>query len=133
MEEIDDFEFEENYIEMHVDEMKKVKDAWKRYFKMARNNLKHVQCIEETKENRWELKSLEMSYSYFIDSIKKIISIYNSLIDLAEECDLEESDFLDAMKAVQLLNKDLHIEANKRTFKQLNIKYIESLRSAKTL
>ena len=36
MEEIDDFEYEEKYIEMHVDEMKSVKDAWKNYLKMAK-------------------------------------------------------------------------------------------------
>ena len=89
--------------------------------------------IEETKENRWELKSLEMSYTYFVDSIKKIISIYTALINLAEDCDLEEEDFLKAMQQIKLINNDLHIEANKKTFKALNIKYIESLRPAKNL
>ncbi len=121
------------YTEMYVDEMKQVKEAWKKHSKMARNNLNHIQCIEETKENRWELKSLEMSYTFFIDTIKKIISIYNELINLAEDCDLEEHDFLKAMKAVQLLNNDLHIESNKKTFKALNIKYIEGLRPAKDI
>ena len=130
MEELD---FEDKYIEMHVDEMKSVKDSWKKYFKMVRNNLNHLKCIEETKENRWELKSLEMSYTFFIDNIKKIVSIYSSLINLAEDCELEEEDFLEAMIAVQLINKDLHIEANKKTFKQLNMKYIESLRPAKNI
>ena len=133
MERVEDFEFEDKYVEMHIDEMKSVKDSWKRYFKMARNNLKYISCIEETRENRWDLKSLEMSYTFFIDQIKKIISIYSALINLAENDELEEEDFLDAMKSVKLLNKDLHIEANKKTFKQLNMKYIESLRVAQKI
>ncbi|MBO5954866.1 MAG: hypothetical protein J6Q13_02730 [Clostridia bacterium] len=121
------------YIEMHIDEMKSVKESWKCYFKMAKNNLKHIQNIEETKENRWELKSLTMSYTYFIDQISKIVKIYSELINLAEDCELEEKDFVDAMKVVQKLNNDLHIESNKKTFKSLNIKYIESLRPAKNI
>lgn len=125
--------FEEKYVEMHIDEMKSVKDAWKRYFKMARNNLNHLKCVEETKENRWDLKSLEMSYSFFMDQIKKIISIYSELISLAEDCELDESDFKDAMKAVKLINRDLHVEANKKSFKALNMKYIEGLRPAKNI
>ena len=133
MERVEDFEFEDKYVEMHIDEMKSVKDSWRRFFKMARNNLNHLKCIEETKENRWELKSLEMSYTFFIDQIKKIISIYSALINLAENDELEEEDFLDAMKAVKLLNNDLHVEANKKTFKQLNMKYIESLRVAQNI
>ena len=133
MERVEDFEFEDKYVEMHIDEMKSVKDSWKRYFKMARNNLKHISCIEETRENRWDLKSLEMSYTFFIDQIKKIISIYSALINLAENDELEEEDFLGAMKAVKLLNNDLHIEANKKTFKSLNVKYIESLRPANNI
>lgn len=133
MERVEDFEFEDKYVEMHIDEMKSVKDSWRRFFKMARNNLNHLKCIEETKENRWDLKSLEMSYTFFIDQIKKIISIYSALINLAENDELEEEDFLDAMKAIKLLNNDLHIEANKKTFKQLNMKYIESLRVAQNI
>lgn len=128
-----EFDFEDKYVEMHVDEMKAVKDSWKRFLKMARNNLKHINNIEETKENRWELKSLEMSYTFFIDNIKQIISIYSELIDIAEYNELEEQDFLEAMKQVKLLNNDLHIEANKKSFKNLNIKYIESLRPAKNI
>ncbi len=133
MERVEDFEFEDKYVEMHIDEMKAVKDSWKGYFKTARNNLKHLNCIEETKENRWELKSLEMSYTFFIDNIKKIISIYSALINLAENDELDEDNFLGAMKVVKHINNDLHIEANKKTFKQLNMKYIESLRTAKIL
>ena len=130
---MEDKDFEVKYVEMHIDEMKSVKEAWKRYFKMARNNLNHLKCVEETKENRWELKSLEMSYTFFMDEIKKIISIYTALINLAEDCDLEESDFIDAMKAVQLVNKDLKKEYNKKSFKALNLKYVEGLRKSKDL
>ena len=118
------------YIEMNIDEMKSVKDSWKRYLKMAKNNLNHLKCIEETKENRWELKSLEMSYNFFIDQIKKIMSIYSELINMAEDCELDEEDFLDGMKAIQLINKDLHLEMSKKSFKQLNLKFIEGLRTA---
>lgn len=130
---MEEIEFDEKYVEMHIDEMKSVKDSWKRYFKMARNNLNHLKCIEETKENRWELKSLEMSYTFIIDQITKIVKIYSSLINLAEDCDLEEEEFLEAMIAVQIINKELHVEANKKTFKQLNMKYIESLRPARNI
>lgn len=124
---------EEKYVEMHIDEMKSVKDAWKKYFKMARNNFNHLKCVEETKENRWDLKGLEISYSFIMEQIRKIISIYSNLINLAEDCDLEESDFLDAMKEVQLINKELRNESNKKTFKALNSKYIEGLRPAKDI
>jgi hypothetical protein len=116
----------EKYIEMYVDEMKSVKAKWKSYLTTAKANFNKLKTIEENKENRWELKSLEMSYKYFIAQIKNIVSVYSCLIDSAENCELEEDVFKDAMKAVQLINNDLHIEVNKKTFKQLNKKYIES-------
>ena len=121
------------YQEMHIDEMKQVKDSWKSHLKTFSYKLNHVKCVKETKENRWELKSLEMSYTFFLDEIRKIISIYSNLINLAEECDLGESDFVEAMKMVKLINNSLHVEANKKTFKALNMKYIEGLRPAKNI
>lgn len=123
----------EKYVEMNIDEMKAVKKSWCGYLDMARNNLKHIRCIEETKENRWELKSLEMNYTFFIDQIDKIVSIYGYLINKAEDCELHEEVFKKAMKYVQLINKDLHIEANKKSFKALNMKYVEGLREAKVV
>ena len=74
-----------------------------------------------------------MNYRFFIDQISKIIKIYSELINLAEDCDLDEDDFLDAMKVVQKINKDIKTEYNKQSFKVLNIKYIEGLREAKDI
>ena len=130
---MEDKDFELDYVEMHVDEMKGVKDSWKRYFKMARNNFNHIKYIEETKENRWDLQALEMYYKFFMNRIKDIIEIYSQLIDLAENDELEEKDFIKSMKAVKLINKELHVEASKKTFKTLNMKYIEGLRPAKDI
>ena len=123
----------QEYVEMHIDEMKAVKRSWCGYLDMARNNLKHIKNIEETKENQWELQSLEMNYTFFIDQIDKIVAIYGFLINKAENCELEESVFLKAMKQVKLINKDLRIEVNKKSFKTLNLKYVEGLREANNI
>lgn len=118
------------YVEMHIDEMKAVKESWQNFLRMAKNNLRHLQCVEETKDNRWELKSLEMSYNFFIEQIKKIVSEYSQLINLGEDCDLEESDFVGAMKVIKRLNLELKREYAKKSFKELNIKYVEGLRES---
>lgn len=118
---------------MTIDEMISAKESWKRFLKMAKNNLKRIRSIEENKENRWDLKSLEMSYNYFIDQMGKIVSLYSQLVILAQENDMDEYTFKKVMLALQLINKNLHQECNKKSFKALNIKYIESLREAKTL
>lgn len=132
MEEFDK-DFDWDYVEMPIDEMKAVKRSWNGFLEMAQTNLDHIYCIEETKENRWELKSLEMNYTYFIDQIKKVIKIYRGLINKAEDCELDEDDFKKAMKKLQLIGKDLRIEASKKSFKELNKKYIEGLRVAKDI
>ena len=132
MEEFDD-DFKDDYVEMHIDEMKAVKRRWDGFLDMAQTNLDHIYCIEETKENRWELKSLEMDYTYFIDQIKKVIKIYRGLINKAEDCELDEEEFKKAMKKLQLIGKDLRIESSKKSFKTLNMKYIEGLREAKDI
>lgn len=118
---------------MTIDEMISAKESWKGFLKMAKNNLKRIRNIEETKENRWDLKSLEMSYTYFIDQMGKIVSLYSQLIILTQEDDMDEYTFEKVMLALQLINKNLHQECNKKSFKALNIKYIESLREARTL
>ena len=118
---------------MTIDEMVAAKESWKRFFKIAKNNLKKIQYIEETRENCWELKSLEMSYTYFIDQINKIVGLYRELIIIAQEDEMNEYIFNKVMQALQLVNKNLHIEYNKKNFKALNVKYVEDLREAKSL
>lgn len=126
-------EFEEKYVEMHIDEMKAVKESWQRFLKMARNNLRHVLSLKETKENRWELLSLEKHYDYCLDAIKKILAIYSELINLGEDCDLEENYFIKRIKEIQRIHKDLHKEFNNKKMKILEMKYIEGLRPAETI
>ena len=121
------------YQEMHIDEMKQVKDSWKSHLKTFSYKLNHVKCVKETKENRWELMQLEELYSFCIDYCKKIIAKYSNLIDLAENCDLEEHYFLKEMKEVQKLHETMRKELNKKSNKLLEIKYIESLRPAKVI
>lgn len=122
----------EKYVEMTLDEMKQVKEVWKGYFKTAKNNIKYIQTIEETKENRWELKTLEVEYSFFIDHIKKIVKIYAAMICDKESGDLEPEHFAMAMKVLQILNNELHEEFKKKSFKELNAKYIEGLETITT-
>ena len=124
-------EFE--YKEMYVDEMKQVKKSWQAFLKMAKNNLNHVLSIEETKENRWELKSLEESYKLFIHGIKRIIKKYSELIDLGEMSELEEDYFLQVMEEIKIINNDLTKESESKNFRILNKKHIESLRKVDTI
>ena len=112
---------------MTVEEMISAKQAWKKYLTEAQSKLRVVQNIEETKENRWELKSLEMSYSYFVDQIRKIMKVYSILIKFAEQKDLDKEEFLAVMKTLQLANNDLKVEYNKKLFQELNEKYVEPL------
>lgn len=104
------------YTEMYIDEMKAVKAKWKGYLREAKKNLSYLNNNEAS-------YALIMSYTYFLTQIKSIVNIYSSLINKAEDCNLEEEDFLKAMKTVKLINKGLHIEYNKKTFKQLNAIY----------
>ena len=124
---------EEKYIEMHIDEMKSAKNCWQTWQRDARRLLKKIQNIEETKLNRWELKSLEMSYSFFIEKIGEIISTYSKLINLAENCDLEEDYFLKTIKLVQCTHKELGQEYHKKSFTELNNRYIHGIKEAEAI
>lgn len=121
---------EEEYVEMYVDDMKSAKNGWQAWLRVAKRKLKEVQSIEETLANRWELKSLEMSYNFFVKQMRQIVAVYGELIDLAENCELSEEDFQLAMKALQLLNNDLRKEYEKKSFRELNNKYIEGIKVA---
>ena len=112
---------------MTVEEMISVKQAWKNYLTKAQSLHEMVKNIEETKENRWELLSLEKSYSYFVDQIRKIKNVYSILIRFAEQKDLNKEEFIVVMKTLQLANNDLKVEYNKKLFKELNAKYVEPL------
>lgn len=113
----------EKYIEMNIDEMKKVKDTWQIHKKIFTRRLNHLNIIEQTEENKWELMQLELCYSYCLDIIKQIISIYSNLIDLAENCDLDEDYFIKKIKEVQRMHSNLTIEFNKKANKELYKKY----------
>ena len=123
----------EEYVEMYIDDMKAAKESWQSWLRVAKRLLIRIQSIEETKTNRWELKSLEKSYGFFIDQMKKMVSIYGKLIDLAEDCELEESYFLDAMKELQRVNNDLKKEYNKKSFRQLNNEYVHGIKVAEVI
>lgn len=118
------------YVEMYVDDMKAAKNGWQSWLRVAKRKLKQVQSIEVTLANRWELKSLEMSYNFFIDQMRKITSVYGELIDLAENCELDEEEFQSAMKVLKQLNNDLSKEYHKKSFSALNNKYIEGIKIA---
>ena len=124
---------EEKYIEMHIDDMKSAKNGWQSWQSTAKRLLRKIQNTEETKSNRWELKSLEMSYTFFIKKIGEIISIYSKLINLAENCDLEEDYFLKTIKSVQRINKELKQEYNKKSFIELNNKHVHGIKEAEVI
>ena len=87
-------DFIKDYVEMNIDEMKQVKETWQIHLKIFTRKLRNIANIPESKENRWELKQLEAHYSFCIESIKDIMAIYSNLINLAEDCDLDEDFFL---------------------------------------
>ena len=122
-----------DYKEMNIDEMKQVKDTWQIHLKIFIKRLKHVQNIEETKENRWELVQLAESLKISIETIKKVIAIYSELINLGEACELDEDYFLDEMKEVQILHKGFKEECNKKSTKELMKKYPYNYHSSKPI
>ncbi len=121
------------YVEMNIDEMKEVKDAWKRNSKTIQRKLKQVECIEETKENRWDLLSLQKNYIYFLDTIKRIMGIYSELINLGEMDELDEDYFVKRIKEVQRIHNDLHKEINSKSIQVLEIKYISGSKQAQRI
>lgn len=132
MEEIEE-DFESNYVEMTIDEMKGVKDTWKLWGKMIMSARRKVQNIEETKENRWDLKALECILDFDFDITKKIVKIYSELINLGEDCELDEEYFIKQMKKAQRLHKELQVENKKASTKRLFSEYIDDLREAKNI
>jgi len=120
-----------DYIEMNIDEMKQVKETWQIHLKIFIRRLRHVQNIEETKENRWELLQLAESLKLSIETIKKVMAIYSELINLGENCELDEDYFLSEMKEVQILHKSFKDENNKKSTKDLLKKYPYNYHSTK--
>lgn len=121
------------YVEMNVDEMKQVKETWKKYSKMIKTKMNHVKCIEVTTENRWDPLALEKHYEYALYTIKVIVKMYSELIDLGENCELTEDYFIKRIKEIQRIHNDLHKEFNKKSIKVLEVKYIEGLREAEVI
>ena len=106
-----------HYVEMNIDEMKEVKETWQIHLRLFARKIRKVKNIEETTENRYELKELEMNYTYCVNIISEIISIYKELIDLAENCDLDEDYFKKQIETVKRLHANFRIEANKKKYK----------------
>ena len=124
----------QNKVEMmSLEDMVSSQSSWKKWLNVARKNLNRVQQIEETKENRWELKCLEMYYTFFIDKMDMMVFIYGGMIDLAKQNELEQYVFDRVVKELKILNIELRKEYQKKTFKELNKKYVEGMREAKII
>ncbi len=127
-------DFDKDYDNMmNIDDMKSAKDGWQSWSRTARRILKRIQGIEVTKANRWELKSLEASYEFFIDEMDRIICIYSELINLAEDCELEPYVFKSAAKEMQIIGKGLRQESEKRNFRELNNKYVHGIKETEVI
>jgi len=124
----------QNKVEMmSLEDMISSQSSWKTWLSVARKRLKKVQSIEETKENRWELKSLEASYAFFIDQMDMMVFIYAGMIDLAKNNELEQYVFDRAVKELQIINGELRKEYEKKFFKELNNKYLDGIREAQVI
>lgn len=124
----------QNKVEMmSLEDMISSQSSWKKWINVARKTLNRVQNIEETKENRWELKSLESSYNFFIDKMDMIIFLYGGMINLKKENELEQYVFDRVIKELKILNGELHKELEKKLFKELNNKYVHGIREAQVI
>ena len=118
---------------MNIDDMKSAKEGWQSWSRTGKRILKRVQAIEVTKANRWELKSLEASYEFLIDGMDRIIYYYREMINLAENCELEPYVYKKVVKELQIIGKGLRQESEKKSFKELNNKYVHGIREAKVI
>lgn len=125
------FDCEMDYVEMNIDDMKSAKEGWQTWIRVAKRILKKIQNMEDG--NQWELKSLEKSYEFFIDEMQKIVLIYSELINLAEFCDLEETYFIKKVKELKSIGKKLKSEQDRKTFKELNNKYVHGIKEAEVI
>ena len=112
-----------HYVEMNIDEMKKVKETLQIHLKNFTTKLNALNNIETS--NAYELKPLEMCYSYCIMAIKQIISVYRDLINRGEMDKLDESYFLKKMKEVQRVHTNLRLEYNKKIYQDLENRYFK--------
>ena len=124
----------QNKVEMmSLEDMISSQSSWKKWINVARKILGRVQNIEETKENRWELKSLEASYNFFIDKMDMIVFLYGGMIDLKKEDELEQYVFDRVVKELKIINGELRKEKEKKLFKDLNNKYVHGIREAQVI
>ena len=125
---------QKNEVEMmSLEDMISSQSTWKKWQGVAQNLLKRIQNMEETKENRWELKSLEAYYSFFIDKMDMIVFLYGGMINLAKEDNLEQYVFDRVIKELKIINGELRKEKEKKSFKELNNKYIHGIREAQII
>jgi len=117
------------YVEMNIDEMKQVKETWQIHLRIFVRKLKKLNSIPETKENFTELKQLETCYTYCVEIISNIISIYKDLINLGENCTLDEKYFIDKMNEVKRLHSNFRLEGNK--YNHLAKKYFITIHTKK--
>ena len=124
----------QNKVEMmSLEDMISSQSSWKTWLDVARKRLKKVQSIEETKENRWELKSLEASYVFFIDQMDMMVYIYAGMINLAKNDELEQYVFDRAVKELKIINGELRKEYDNKKFRDLNNKYFDGIREAQVI
>ncbi len=126
--------FNSNPVEMmSVQDMISAKEGWKSWQRTAKRILSKIHSIEETKANRWEIESLKASYVFFIDKMDMIIYLYSELINHAKDNDLERYVFDRVIKELQIIGKELRIESEKKSFKELNNKYIHGIKEAQVI
>ena len=89
----------DKYVEMNIDEMKSIKAIFRIRLKSYANKLKQAPNV-----------ALKESYSECVRLIKHIIDIYKDLIDLGENCELEENYFKTKIKEIQRLHNALQQE-----------------------
>jgi len=121
------------YVEMYIDEMKRNKEGLQILVRKLKTKKHHVECVKENKENRWELVQLIEHYNACIKTLDRIISIYSQMINSAEYDELLEEDFKKTIKQIQRLHGQVTKECEKRKIKDLEIKYIESIRPAQSI
>ena len=118
---------------MSLEDMISSQSKWKTWLNVVRKRLKKVQAIELTRENLGEIKSLEASYTFFIDQIDMMVFIYAGMINLAKNDELEQYVFERAVKELKIINSELRKEYESRTFKDLNNKYFDGIKEAKVI
>ena len=114
------------YVEMYIDEMKKAKEGLQIAIGEFQNKLNYIKCIEETKENRWELVQLEEHYTNCIKVLIRVVKKYSNMIKNAEMDELTEEDFKDMIKEIQRTHAQVVRECERKSIQRLEKLYFEN-------